>query len=278
MEKYLKTFLSLFMLTVLANSQIINGIAFKVNDIPVTLYEIENNLKNFQNNKKTTIQYLINIALEKAEILKLNLQVSDIDIDRFITNIMKQNMISSKSKFFQTLNNQGISKTDFVKNVEKQILKQKLYQKITSNKIIQPLDSRLLKIYKEDILKYTISDSYKVTIYSSENISALKDKISNPMMFLRNVKMEESTISSEKVSPQLLNILASTKLRSFSKITTFQNRYVTFYILDKNGTNRIPFESVKAQIKNNLLNSQQSSIIKNYFANKRNTSTIEYLR
>ena len=269
---------SILLLTILANSEIINGIAIKVNSILITLYDIEKAQQELKQNRKNIVQLLIQNALEESEIERLHLVVSENDTDRFISNIMAQNRIPSKEAFYKVLSYQGISKSEFLENSKKRILRQKLYQRISSNKIVPPTEEDIKEFYKTNLSKYSIAESYDVTIYLSKNSSSLKEKSLNPLLFSRDIRSEKKHIISKTLNSQMRSILSNTKLNSFSKITKLGDNYALFYINSINGKTELSFDEVRNEIENRIFLSQQKKIVDSHFKRVRATAIIEYLR
>jgi len=138
----------------LANSKIINGIAIQVNNIPITLYDIKISQKELGKSKSEVIQLLIQNALEESESKKFHLEATDKDVEIYISRIMTQNRIPTKDAFFQALTYQGISKDAFITNIKRQIIRTKLYQKISSSQIIPPTEKELNNFYNHNILLF----------------------------------------------------------------------------------------------------------------------------
>jgi len=274
----IRYFSLIFILTLLADSQIINGIAIKVNNIPITTYDIQIAQTKFGISRKDVIPILIREALENAEAEKLNIDVSENEIDRYILNIMNQNRIPSKQAFFQALQYQGIKKAVFIKNIQNQILQSKLYQKVASSKMIPPTRKELLTIYKNSLSKYRVAKSYNVTIYLSDNMSALKEKKARPLLFYRNIKTERRDLISKSINPQVRQILSETKVGYFSEISKFDDSFALFYLNSVEGQTQLSFDEVKNDIENNLLVSQQRKIIETHFKRVLSEAVIENLR
>jgi len=186
METYLKYLFSIALLISLANSQIINGVAIQVNNIPITLYDIKLAQNELGKSKKDVIQLLIQNALEESESQKFNLDVNEKDVDRFVLNLMAKNRIPTKDAFFQALQYQGIAKNDFIKNIKRQILKPKLYQKISASQIIPPTEKELQNFYNLNISifqgKYSSFQEAKIEVqnrfYAQQQQRILKNYFS----------------------------------------------------------------------------------------------------
>jgi len=165
MEIILKYLLSIIWLISLAHSQIINGVAIQVNNIPITLYDIKVAQKELGKSKAEVVQLLIQNALEESESQRFHLEATDKDVELYISKIMAQNRIPTKDAFFQALKYQGISKDDFLKNIKRQVIKPKLYQRISASQIIPPTDKELKHLYALDISniksKYTSFEEAK---------------------------------------------------------------------------------------------------------------------
>lgn len=266
------------LLSLLLNSDVINGVAIKVNGIPITLYDIETAQKELGGSKSETVNLLIQNTLEEYEIDRLGLQASERDIDLFISNLMAQNRVPSKEMFFQALSYRGISKDEFLEGVKKQVLRPKLYQAISSSKVSQPTDEELKEIYNQNLSKWRVADSYDVTIYSSRDVSALREKILNPLLFNRSVQMSRESIKGGEVNGQIRDILSKTEDGQFSEVIPMGGAYSIFYINGREGERVLEFDEVVNDIRTEELLSQQKRVVENYLKRVRAEAIIEYLR
>ena len=274
----MKNIFLISILSLLLNSQLINGVALKVNGIPITLFDIQMVQKEIGCSKLKAVKLLIQSTLEEYEIQRLGLKASQGDIEHSISKILSQNGIASKELLFQTLSYQGVSKKLFLDKIKKEILRSKLYQTIASSKISQPTEKELREIYRNNINKWKIAQTYDVTIYFSNNIYALKEKLNNPLLLSRSIQIQHKIFQGNKLNPNIRKILSKTVDGKFSEITPFGGGYALFFINERHGEKLLTFDEVVDEIKNEELFSQQQKVVQNYFDRIKAEALIEYIR
>jgi parvulin-like peptidyl-prolyl isomerase len=248
-----------------------------VNNFPITLFDIDTAEKELHISRQKAVKLLIQNALESSEIHRLGLKASDEEIDIFISKIMSQNRIPTKLQFFQKLEYQGISKSDFLENVKQQILKPKLYQRIASSEMVVPTKEELKDFYKNNISQFKTYENFDVAIYTG-TLSDLENKKITPLKYFPNIQMENKILDFKTLNPQIKSLLAQTLVGTFSTITQFGNSYVMFFVNAKNGEKNLSFDEVENIIKNQMFAKQQQSIIERHFKKIEAKAVIEYLR
>jgi parvulin-like peptidyl-prolyl isomerase len=267
----------ILILSLLLSGNTINGIAIKVNGLPITTFEIEMAEKELRLSKKDVVQILVQNLLEEYEISRLKIEISEEDIEYFVRSFMVQNRISSKEALFSALSYQGISKEDFFESAKKQISRPKLYQMIASAKISQPTEKDILNYFNENISKYRHAKEYNLTIYSSRDKNILESKSLNPLIYSQNISEDRKILKWQEANEAIQNILSDLKIGQFSQVVSNGNGYFLFYLNNKIG-DEANFEDAKEEIRAEILMSQQKKIVENHFARLRAEAVIEYLR
>jgi hypothetical protein len=271
--------LSLFLLfSTFLFSEIVNGIAIRVNGKAITTYDIENRVKTFGVSKSEVIENLIREILEAGEIEKFGLEVSNSELEAFISNFIQQRGIPSKEVMFQQLANSGITKDDFLEKLKSESLRPKLYRTISAGKIGTPLENELRNFFEKNRFKYVSNGKYSVTIYSSQSLDLLKQKVSNPLMFSPSVFVKDETFDLEKMNNQLKSTLSLLKAGDFSQPIQTQQGFVVFYIKDIEKGDEVKFEDVKNRVENEYFMFEQEKFVKRYFEKLREDAIIEYIR
>ncbi|HIO70321.1 MAG TPA: peptidyl-prolyl cis-trans isomerase [Campylobacterales bacterium] len=273
MKKLFFLLLPLFLL-----GKLVDGIAIKVNGIPITLFDIEQAQRELGVSKPKAVQFLIRYSLEEYEIKRLNIEVTQEEIDNGIDRMLAQSGIPSKEILFRTLSLQGISKDEFLEKIKKEIAHSKLYRMVASSKVAQPSLQELRDIYSQNMERWKVADRYYITLYMSRDIGVLKEKLSNPLRFSRGVQIENRVLRWGDISPELQDILSNLHEGEFSKIFPFGGRYAFLYLSRKEGERVLEFDEVVDEIRNRELLLRQKRAVDSYFEKKRATAVIEYLR
>jgi hypothetical protein len=264
------------MLIATLSGDVINGIAITVNGVPITNFDIQTAQNELSVPREKAIKVLIQSALEEFEVKKLGIEASQQDIDRFISNLMTQNRVPTKEAFFKALEYRGVSKEEFIEGVKREAVKPKLYQRVSSHKLAQPTEEQLQEIYLADQTSWRVANSYDVTVYASRDIRAIREQLSNPLMFNRSVTMERVTITAQDVSPEIRSLLSKVEQGSFSEIIPMGGVYRLFYVNSKDGERTLEFNEVVDQIRTSEMIKQQQKIVESYFEKIRAEAVIEY--
>jgi len=259
-------------------SETINGVAITVNGVPITLYQIDELVKQSKQSRNRVVELLIKNALEESETEKLRLKATDSDINRFVDNLVRQNRLNSREEFYQALKYQGISKEQFLERVQKEVLKPKLYQRITSSKISQPTDKELKDFYNRNRADFLTASHYDVIFYQSRSREALIEKITNPLLYISTVVVDSRRVEGANTPPQLKEVIKNLKVGEFSKIIAQNGAFLSIYLSGKGDEVKIPFEEAKGEIAQKLFIKQQTKILKNFFEGLKREAKIEYLR
>ena len=194
---------SLFLLNIkIAISQEIDLIKIIaiVNDEPITatdLYEriqltiISSNLPNDNKTRQSLsgqiLQTLINEKLQEQEATRLNIRISEEEINRSIKNIEINNNLS-EGQLLNTLTSRGVPKNALKNNLKANIINEKLLQKIIRPKIIINNDE--------------VNNEYKNLIL---NEGKTEFKLSEILLNYNNISSKEETlIIAKEIRKQIL--------------------------------------------------------------------------
>ena len=266
---------SLFLLNIkIAISQEIDLIKIIaiVNDEPITatdLYEriqltiISSNLPNDNKTRQSLsgqiLQTLINEKLQEQEATRLNIRISEEEINKSIRNIEINNNLS-EGQLLKTLNSRGVPKNALKNNLKANIINEKLLQKIIRPKIIINNDEvnneyrnlilnegqtefKLSEIFlnynnissKEETL--IIAKEIRKQIIENQNFEEVATQINNSGTG-KFIRSSDWTIGSN-INKNLYNILNKIEKNNITE-PIITNSGVSIYRLDDKRINSIP--------------------------------------
>lgn len=271
-----KILIALF-ISLTLKADIIDGISVVVESEPITIFEIYRASKELKLPFDETIEKLIEFKLREIEIEKLDIEISDFQIEQELESIaLKSNL--TLFQFKEALELRGVSLQKYRDSLKKKLEQDKLNQKISYSKL-KDIDIDELKTYYQNNLdEFTIAKDFEVIKYESNSKEALESSIKNPMNSIPNVDRERETLSADEINPRLLFILNDTKESKFTPILTTSNSYVTFFILTKAKKEFLGFEEVKDAIFSKIVKDKEEKILKEYFEKLKSKAQIDIVR
>ena len=252
--KYIKLIFALSLS--LYAEKIVDGIAFKVNNSPVTLYEITSLQKSKNISQKEAKKELILKAIKAQEAERLQIIVDETMIDEQIQAAATMKGIS-RDEFVANMISSGYSYEELRAFYKDYIQEQLLTQRILSTN---------LKIVDEKELKKFYDTKEVVVIqYASSNEKLLAQAMNNPIMQVRGVDKREDKISLSSINPQIAQLFADTPKGKFTQILNNGGAVVAFYIKDKIGSSLLPYEQIKPMIMQKVVYARKDKILQEYF-------------
>jgi hypothetical protein len=248
---------------------ILNGVAIRVNDGVITLYDLETAQKEFQKSKSEVKEILIHKLLEDSEIKKYKLEVSNSEFETFINRVLQQRGIPSKELLFRTFPKEKLRREATIP---------KLYQLLSSQSMENPTEEDLKEFFEKNLERYQASSEFDITIYSSRSPVELQKKIYNPLLNSKFVRVEKQKVQRDKLPPQLSQVLQDLKEREFSPIFQMGTLSVSIFLNEKSGGKDISFETVKDRVRGEYYFEQQQKIVQKHFQKLREEAIIEYIR
>ncbi len=274
----IKYFLVLLAFTLTLSARTIGAIAMTVNGNPITLYEIDTFAKQNHISKEDAVNALIQQKIEEEEIQKAGLYATPEEIDQRIAMIAKQNKMTMQ-QFEKALRKEGKSLDELRSDLEKQIKKEKLYQRILAGKMKKPDEAAMRAFYKKNKKAFTIPGKIKIQEYLSNDPRALQAIRMQPMLVLPNVKVTPRVVDPRKTNPQLVQLLLQTPSKSFTPIVNLgKNQVAMFFVEYKGKPKTAPFEQVKQQIMLRMLKEQEQANLIAYFEKKKSEADIQVIR
>ena len=272
----------IFTLVIIASNalgapSLVNGIAFYVNNQPVTLFELYKTMQIQKVDTNHALEILIERMLHKEEIARYNLSVSEGEIDEAIAKIAKNNG-ANPAQIKNFIENQGASWNEYRKEHSEQLLKDKLYHKIVSENIKMADERELAGYYEANKESFLLPSRIQTMKYSSKNRELLQRVIQNPLLLPQGIRTESETIFTQKINPQLAMLLQKTKVGEFTQIFTIGEDYLMFLIKSKEDPAPIPLENAKELVFNQLMIEREGRVIKEHFEKLRANAKVNILR
>lgn len=261
----MRTFLSLiFSGLFLFASNPVDGIAFKVNNYPITLYELAILQKEKKISKDEAQRLLILKAIKIQEAQKLQIIADEISINKQIESAASMKGISRDEFVAQMIGN-GYSYEELRVFYKEQIQEELLTQRIlsTSLKIIDEKEIR--KYYDDHKKEFTLPKEVVIIQYAAQNEKMLAQAINNPLVQTPGVSRREERVTLAGINPQIAQMFAQTKKGEFTPVINNGGVSLSFYIKDKIGSILMPFEQIKPMIMQQVVLSRKEKILQEYF-------------
>jgi hypothetical protein len=271
-----KLIFSLILIVATANAGLVNGIALIVNDQPITLYDIDNEMQTKGISKNDAVKNLINQLIYDQSVKKNNVNVDIFDVDNYIAKLAAQN--NMKPLDFKTLVRQQQDYNKFIQQIRQQLMHQKLIRKVADGNLKIATDEDLKIYYENNKEQFSVPTSIEVTAYVSKNKQALESIASNPMMNRNDVMKQEITFEYNEINPQVRYILQNTAPKEFSAIFAQDRNYNMFFVKDKKDVQVLPFEQVKEKIFQVIMEQREKNYLNEYFETQKLTSNIKVYR
>ncbi len=255
----------------------IDGVAIVINKEPITLYDVYKYSKRFNIEKKEALDILVRQKLEESEIKKLDISVTNFDVDQAIETLAISNNMS-QFDFINMIKSKNIDIAEYKEELKNKLKRDKLYRHILSAKAQQVSDGELKAYYNENQNEFSQASSFDVTVYSSPNQKSLQTIQNNPMSTASDVNLQDSSISASKTDPKLLALLNKTSQGKFSEITKTEQGYVMFFVKQKNNVKNISFEDAKNYIHAKLAEGREQKGIEEYFEKLKSSANIQVVR
>lgn len=257
----------------------IGGVAVLVKNNPITLYEVQQEMKQSGTDAQTSSDTLIRKKLEQLEAQEKRITVSSTDIQEELGRMAAQNNLSVDQLINAMQNVRGLNEKDLRARVEESIKGQKLYSAIAFSKMGQPTADEEAEYYQLHMEEFSRPESFDVTTYISTSQEALSEKIADPMRNVQNIQAKEENIPYKNINPQLALILNKIPNGSFGSILpNGKNSFMSFYMRDKQNVITENLDSVRPQIDNSIMGEKRNQVLNDYFTRLRLSADIKVLR
>lgn len=258
-------------------SSTINGIAITVNNAPITIFDIKEDMQKRKVDENSSVSYLIDKLLFEELVKENSISVDIFEIDEYIQKLAASNGMDIYS-YKSIIKQEYPDYSKFENDVKESVIRQKLIQKLVRGQLAIATQEDVKLYYEKNLSKYQTAKYFNVTQYSSTNKEDLLQKISNPMKVLTSVKNSDIKISSSDVHAQLQYVLTTTNISSFTPIFVANNQFISLYIKSKEGNVALNFEIVKDKIFTEIMEQRERVFLENYFEKQKLKAEIKVLR
>ncbi|MFZ2889877.1 peptidylprolyl isomerase [Sulfuricurvum sp.] len=257
----------------------IGGVAVLVKNSPITLHEVQQEMKQSGLSANQSSDILIRKKLEQLEAQEKKIIVTSSEINEELARMASQNNLTLEQFLNAMQSVRGLSEKDLKTKVEETIKGQKLYSAIAFSKMGQPSSEEENEYYQLHLDEFSRPESFDITTYFSTSQEALSSKISDPMRHIEIIQSKEESVRYEKINPQLAQILNKTPVGSFSPILpNGKNGFMSFYIREKNNVITENLETIRPQISNAIISEKRNQVLNDYFTRLRLSADIKILR
>lgn len=272
-----KLFLSLIVGSSLTYAAMVNGIALTVNDEPITLYDIDRTMAVNKVGKNEAVSYLIDKILYDQVVQENNITADVFDVNDYIEKLANANGMDIYT--FKSIVKQKYPDYSVFENEAKNaVIRQKLVQKIVKGQLAIATEEDMKLYYEKNQNQFLTAKSFEVVQYSSKNKAALLETLKNPLSVSADVERAPIKLETQSLQPQMQYLLNETKINSFTPIFTANKQFVSLFLVRKNGTTALSFESVKARIFNDIMSTREKKYLKDYFEKQKLTADIKIVR
>ncbi len=274
----MKILLSIFLIVaVLEAKTMINGIAFFVNEEPITLYRLYKKINDEKVSRDDAMEILIKEKLHEISYKKHNIKVDDIEVENQAKEIADKNNMTLFELRGDIINS-GISWGEYIERLRSEMKKERLYNEIVSAKLRIADEDELKNYYDKNRAEFEIPSTIDTIKYFSNSKNALEETIKNPLLASQDVVREKEVIDIKSISKSLRDIFFRTRSGNFTPILPIQNLFVSFYIVEKRGVELLGYEEIKDMIFAKVMSDRESELIDEHFNRLRATAKVKVLR
>ena len=272
-----KLFLTLLVSSGISFAGVVNGVALTVNDQPITIYDIDKTVSINKISKNEAVGLLIDKALYEQAVSQNNITADVFDVNEYIERLAKANGMDLYS-FKAIVKQKYANYADFEEEAKDAVIRQKLIQKIVKGQLAVATQEDMELYYEKNKGQFSTSKAYEVIQYTSKNKASLANAINNPMVIAADVEKTSLKLGVQSLQPQMQFLLNDTKLNTFTPIFTANKQFVSLFVIRKEGTTSLDFETVKAKIFNDMMSLREKKYLKDYFEKQKLTADIKIVR
>ena len=272
-----KLFLSLLVSSGISFAAMVNGIAIIVNDEPITLYDIDKTMSVNNISKNEAVSYLIDKILYDQLVQENNITADVFDINDYTEKLTSSNGMDVYT--FKSVVKQKYPDYEVFENEAKNaVIRQKLVQKIVKGQLTIATEEDMKLYYEKNKNQFLAASNYEVVQYASKDKAALISTIKNPLVISNEVTREPITLTIDKLQGQMQYLLNETKENTFTPVFTANKQYMALFIVKKQGSAPLSYESVKAKIFNDIMSTREKKYLKDHFEKQKLTADIKIVR
>ena len=272
-----KLFLALLISSGISFANMINGVALTVNEEPITLYDIDKTMSENKVNKNQAVGLLIDKILYEQSVRENNIYADVFDVNDYVEKLANANGMDLYS--FKTVVQQKYGSYElFEAEAKEAVIRQKLIQKLVKGQLAVATQEDMQLHYEKNKEQFSTSKFYEVTQYSSKNKASLINAINNPMVIPEDVEKAPLKLSIDNLQPQMQFLLNETKINNFTPVFGANKQFITLFVVRKEGTTALGFETVKGKIFNDIMSMREKKYLIEYFEKQKLTADIKIVR
>lgn len=271
---YLATLFSLGL-----NAAVYDGVAIVVKEKPITLFEIEQEMKTSKLGAKEAGDILIRKKLEEMDIEDRNIAVSSTEVYDDIKTMAERNNMSVSNFYDAVREANGLSSADFKEKVKQKLLSQKLYSAIAYSSLSEPSSAEIQEYYELHKGEFSHPSAFSVIIYDTNNKEHLQEKVDNPMFYSPDIATNEQKLPFDRISPELAALLEKTPLNGFTPvIPNGKGGFMSFYMKEIHSAKEGDVESARTEIVSTIMAQKRELVLSDHFDRLRHNADINFIR
>lgn len=259
-----------------ANAGMVNWVVAKVNNEPITNFEVFDTMKKIKtSNQDTALQFLINEKLQASEIKKRDIRVAPYEVTNAIEEIAKKEG-KTPEEFKNTLIKQGVNFDEFRSNLAKDIQTQKLLGGIFAKADKKITPESVKQFYESNPMLFMSFESVNATRFAAKTKKEIENVIRGKVG--ASVYSHKITIPKSSLNEQTAFAFLNMKDGEFTPIMDHpQGFYEVLRIDSKNGVKKVDFETAKDQVFEMFAKNERRKTVDDYFEKLRANAIIEVL-
>ena len=243
-------------------AKIIDGIAILVKEQPITLYEVEEQMREYGQDQQSAVDILIRKKLEENEAKERHISANSQEVYSEIEKIAAQNRLSVSQLYDAVYSSKRLTQSEFKDKIKEKVEHDKLFRAIASSKIKVASDKEAEDYYNIHINDFSHPEYFDVVVYQAPSQKLLESKRVNPMFHDEAIKMQELKLRYNAIDPRFAAILSETEENHFTQVTPSpQGGYMTFLLMKKGDIVAQDFKSAKNQIMNIIMKKREEQIL-----------------
>jgi peptidyl-prolyl cis-trans isomerase SurA len=249
--------------------------------------------------RKVALERLIEDRIFQQEVKRLNLGVSQDEMDRYIARIRDRNQISEK-QFAAHLSRRGLTPEEYRAELKKDILKHKLIQREVKSSVVIS-DDQVNQYYKQHLSEYGKVDQVNLralflTVPDDAGMDA-QEVVQQKAEDLREQAVKKKNladlaskhtqgpgkekggmldpVSTKDMLPAMRQALGEMKPGDISKVLRVPGGFVFFELISKGGDDVLPLPKVRDQIREKLENEALEKKFQTWLAELRKKTFVQ---
>ncbi|MFV0481618.1 MAG: hypothetical protein ACK5LP_06510 [Campylobacteraceae bacterium] len=259
-----------------AKAELVDAVSVVVESEPITLFEIYKYSRQYNLNMNDALELLVRQKLEISQVKRMNIVISDYDVDQQLNEIATRNNLSVQG-FINAIAAEGVKIEDYKEDIRKKMQRDRLYQYIFRDRIQQIDQDEALRYYNANKNEFARVESFDVTRYQGSNLQAVNSVVS-PLMSVSGVESIRLRLQSQTAEARIVSLLTNTNVGSMSQTIETKDGYVKFMVHAKNGESVLPYEQAQNMIMQKLSQDQEKAVVEEYFEKLKSSASIVVVR